>query len=132
VVQRRRVGVTGGVGEVHVVHAVDGHDVEVDVGHLEAGDHQPDPGGGEGRHLRLADALGDAQQVGVEIGIEVEPVVDLLDRHHQGVAVPQRVDRQEGHAAVVAPHEAPGQLALDDLGEDRRHGPECASPSLGA
>ena len=39
------VGVGAGVGvrEVEMGHGRDGHDVDVDVGHLEAGDHQAHP-----------------------------------------------------------------------------------------
>ncbi len=62
-----------------------------------------------------ADALGDGDpRWALVLGIEVEPVVDLLDRHHQRVARPQRSDGEEGDAPVVAPHEPAGELAVDD------------------
>ncbi len=50
-------------------------------------------------------------------------MVDLLDRHHEGVAVVKRCDREEGHADVVAPDEAPRKLTVDDAREDARHRP---------
>ena len=31
------------------------------------------------------------------------------------------IDRQKRHAEVVSPHEAPGELTVDDAGEERRH-----------
>ena len=40
----------------------------------------------------------------------------------QGVTGRDRVDRQEGDAPVVLPDEVTGDLAVDDLGEDGRHG----------
>jgi hypothetical protein len=49
-------------------------------------------------------------------------VVDLLDRHHQDVAGSGGGDGEEGHHPVVAPHEAPGDLAVDDAGEQGGHG----------
>ena len=55
-------------------------------------------------------------------GIAVDPVVELLDRHHQGVAAGHRVDRHEHDAAVVAPDERAGDLAVDDPGEHGGHG----------
>ena len=84
------------------------------------GDDQPDPRAGRTRLLLgPADGLGHRHEVGGELGVEVDPVVDLGDGHHEGVAGRERVDRQEGHAAVVAPHEAAGELAVDDPGEER-------------
>ena len=56
-VHLRRVGIAGRVGEVEVVDPADRHDVEVDVGDLEAGDHQADTGRGEGGLLGPADVL---------------------------------------------------------------------------
>ena len=51
----------------------------------------------------------------------VDPVVDLVDRHDQGVADGERIDRHERHAAIVAVHEGARDLAVDDAGEDGRH-----------
>jgi hypothetical protein len=51
----------------------------------------------------------------------VEPVVHLRDGHDEGVAGRDRVDGEERHHLVVPPHEPAGDLALDDLGEERRH-----------
>ena len=77
------------------------------MGDLESGDHQPD-----GRLEPLledpADLVEDGHEVVHEVGVEVDPVIDLLDRHDQRVARLKRVDRQEGHRPVVPPHESSG------------------------
>jgi hypothetical protein len=100
--------------------------VQVGVGHLEAGDHHPDAGGGEGRLLGPAHGLGHPHAVGGQVGVEVDPVVDLLDGHHQGVAGRERGDGEERHHPVVPPHEPARELAVDDAGEDAGHGPMMA------
>ena len=119
----------GRVGEVEVVHAAHRDDVEVQVGHLQPGDHQCHP-----RRFVLGledrtDRLGDAHQVGVQVGWCVEPVVELVERHHQGVAGLERVDAEEGDRTLVPPDEVAGELAVDDAREDGRHGPD-ATPGL--
>jgi hypothetical protein len=43
-----------------------------------------------------------------QVRLEVEPVVHLLARHHEGVAGLEGLDGQEGHGLRVAPHEAAG------------------------
>jgi hypothetical protein len=96
--------------------------VDVRVGHLVAGDHDADPLGGERRPLREADDPGDLEQVGDELGVTVDPVVELGDRDDQRVAASERVDRHEHDAPVVAPDERAGDLAVDDPSEDRGHG----------
>jgi hypothetical protein len=65
--------------------------------------------------------LRDDEQVPGELGVEVDPVVDFLARHHEHVARPHRLDRQERHDAWVPPDEAAGELARDDAAEDRGH-----------
>jgi hypothetical protein len=106
---------------VQVGFRVDRDDVEVGVGDLHPGDDQADPCRGEGQLLGLADALRHGHQVGGEVAVEVDPVVDLGDGHHEGVAAAERGDREEGHAVLVAPDEPAGQLTVDDAGEDRGH-----------
>jgi hypothetical protein len=85
-------------------------------------DHQhPDPAGPERLLQRRPDVLGHRPEVGVQIVGDVDPVVDRLDRHDQRVAGGQGGDREERHHSVVPPHEPPGELAVDDPGEDRGH-----------
>src|SRR5438270_721896 len=71
-----------------------------------------------GRTAELGDGI---TMTGEERGIEVDPVVDLLARHHQGVARAQRPVGEEDHATVVLPDEPCRQPAFDDLRKDRRH-----------
>ena len=65
------------------------------------------------------------------VGREVDPVVDLGARHHERVTGPQRRDREERDAHVVAPDERAGQLAVDDAGEDRGHRPSLSGGRSG-
>src|SRR6266849_4684248 len=60
--------------------------------------------------------------MGGQRGVEVQPVIDLGARHHQGMPGPQRMNGRERHALVIAPDEATGQLAIDDPGENGGHG----------
>ena len=68
------------------------------MGHLVADDQHADAAGVERRHLRLADGLRHLEEVRGELGVEVDPVVDLGAGHHQRVAGVHRVDREERHA----------------------------------
>jgi hypothetical protein len=94
----------------------------VDVWHLEARDHQADARGVEHLPLRVADCVRDAHEVRDRIGIEVGPLVDLVDRHHERVTRRQRAHVEEGDSSIVPPQEAARDLAGDDAGEDGRHG----------
>ena len=58
---------------------------------------------------------------------DVLPIVDLGARHDESVSLRHRRDRQEGHDVVVFVDEAPGYLAVDDLGEDGSHTNEATS-----
>lgn len=111
-----------GSAEIEVALVSDRDHVEVGVGDLHPGDDHPDPCGREGCLLRLADRLGDHHEVSSEIGFQIEPVIDLVSGHHEGVTGAYRSDRHEGDAAVVSPHEASRDLTIDDAGEKRSHG----------
>lgn len=117
-IQLLAVDIDGGIGEVEIVHAVDGDEMYVEMGHLEPGDHQTDPSRREDPLDCLGDRLRDLEEVVPEIGWAIGPEINLLSGHDQGVARPQRVDRQEGDAAVVTPDKRAGDLSLDDLRED--------------
>ena len=110
-------------------HRVRRDHVDVGVRHLVAGDDHPDPLAPERSLLRQTDHPRHLEEVGDEVGRGIDPVVDLLDRHHQHVPMSQRVDGEEGDAAVVAPHERPGDLAGDDPAEDCRHVREGRFPA---
>ena len=114
------IDVGGGVGEAELRHRRGRDHVDVRVGHLVAGDDHPDPLAAERRPLgaRRSSRV-TSNRWAVRSGGRVDPVVDLLDRHDQGVTGGQRVDRHEHDAAVVAPDERAGDLAVDDPGEDR-------------
>lgn len=117
------VSVHGGrrVGEVQIRDTVHRHQVEVQMGHLEAGDHQPDPLGIKSSLDGRPDAAGDIEQVSRQVRWTVDPVVDLLDRHNQGVTVPEGIDGHEGDTTLVTPDDRSGNLAFDDPGEDGGH-----------
>ena len=60
-------------------------------------------------------------EVGREVGLEVDPVVDLGDGHHERVARAQRGDRQEGDAARrratrTGPGSSPSMMRVKMLG----------------
>ncbi len=101
--------------------------MKVGVRDLVADDHHADAPRVERLLLRLADGLRHREQVTGEDGIEVDPVVDFPPGHDERVARVHRRDRQDPDALRIAPHEDAGDLAIDDLREDRRHG--CRLPS---
>ena len=55
-----RIGVGVGLGEIQMVHAIDGYDVDVNMGDFETGHQEADSTGGEGRLLGDSDSVGDA------------------------------------------------------------------------
>src|SRR5260370_38261180 len=95
--------------------------------YFEARQHQPDARRLESSHLRPSDRLGYLCQVAEQIGVQVDPVIDLLSRDHQRVAGAQRAIGQENDTVVVLPHESRRQLAGDYAGETDRHRLEVRS-----
>lgn len=82
-----RVGVVGirsaiHRGEVEVMEAIDGGDVEMNVGNVETDDHHPYSGRREDRHLGLADRLGDHGEMGGDIGRKIGPLIDFEPGNH--------------------------------------------------
>src|SRR3954451_21758481 len=112
----------GCIGEGELPHVVRGDDVNVCVRHFVAGDDQADSFAVERPLLRLSDQMADREEVRREVVGGIDPVIDLLDRHDERVAAREWVDRHEHDAAIVAVDEAGWDLAVDDAGEDRRHG----------
>ena len=111
-------GIRIGVRERQLGDRVEGHHVEMHVRDLVAGDDHADPARSQRGHLRPPDRLRHLEQVRREGGLEIDPVVDLGPRHDERVAGVHRVDRQEDHALLVAPHEHAGDLTVDDPRED--------------
>jgi MFS family permease len=72
--------------------------------------------------LREADALArHYQMLGQDLG-KINPVINLGAGHDQDMARRHRVDRQEADAVFVTPNKRAGDFAIDDSGEDGRHG----------
>ena len=67
------IGVGVGLPEVEVLHPVDGHHVDVDVGHLEAGDQHAHASRRQGDLLGSAHGVGDAHEMRGGVGIEGVP-----------------------------------------------------------
>ena len=127
-VERGTVRIGVGKREVEIGLTRDGDGVQVYVRHFQPRDDQPDPFAREGLALRLADGLGDLHEVRRKVGLEVEPIVDFDTGHDQCVSRPDGIDREEGDGVRVAPHETPGELAVDDPSEQGRHVEVSSSP----
>ncbi len=113
-IQICRIRVRLGVGDVEIVHVPHRHEVPVQVGNLQAGDHHPYLRGREGRVQRPAQITSHGREVGDEPRFGIDPMIDLVPRDDERVARGQRVDRQERDATVVLPHETCRQVAVDD------------------
>ena len=97
----------------------EGHEVDVGVRHLLADHEHADLGRLVDRRRGPGRSSGrPSTALALSAGVEVDPVVDGLDRHDEGVTGREEGDRQEGHHVVVSPHEPARDLALDDPGED--------------
>ena len=66
--------------------------------------------------------MGDLEDVVAKVRRTVDPVLDLVSWDHERVARLQRIDGQERNTSIVPPHEVAGEVAVDDAGEDARHG----------
>jgi cardiolipin synthase len=71
--------------------------------------------------LGSSDVVGHFEQPSDESGGAVDPVIDLLDRHDEGVPGLDRIDREEHGTLVVSPDEVTRDVAVEDAREDRRH-----------
>ena len=117
-----------GRGEGQVLLGPDRQHMEVQVVDAVAGHNEPGPGHLEDAHLCGADALGDHGQVRHHVIGRVHVGVDLEPWDHEDVPVSVRLNGGEGDADLVRPHETAGDLAGDDLGENRAHGPIVPQP----
>lgn len=125
----RRVGVP----EVEIGHRVDGQDVQMGMGDLEPGDHQPDSSAREGLTLSSTDVVGHHHQMGRDCAVQINPLIDFDLRNHEAMAPVQRPNVDHDHTVVVIPDQAARNLAGNDSREDRRHEPRLGrSPKLGS
>ncbi len=65
--------------------------------------------------------LRNLHEVRQDLGVDVEPVIDLEPRDDEGVTRPQRAIGEECNRVLVLPNEASWQLAGNDAAEDGRH-----------
>src|ERR1700757_395311 len=97
------------------------------MGHFQPGDDHPGALGSERLAHGLADQLAHRHDAGESGTVDVLPLIDLGAWHDQRVALCHRLNRQERDDVVVLVDEAAWQFTVDDLGEDRRHGPSICS-----
>ena len=88
---------------------------------LEPGDEQTHARSVERGFDGTADLLRDVGKMGERCRVHLLPVIDLLARHDQDVALGHRLDGEECDRLAVLPHESTGQFSVDDLGEYRCH-----------
>ncbi len=105
-------------------HAVGRDHVDVRVGHLVAGDDHADALAPERARWARPITRVTSNRWATRPGRGVDPVIDLLDRHHERVAVRQRVDRHERDAAArratrTCPASSPSMIRV----KNRRHAP---------
>ena len=98
-------------------HLVGWHQVNMGVRYLVARNHQPDLFAAEGALLGLGNAAGYLEQVRRQLGRSVDPMIDLLDGYDKRVSWSHWIDRHECNAAIIAMHEGPGNIAVDDHGK---------------
>ena len=82
--------------------------MHVQVGHLEAGDEQARPRCVERRSDGLPDGAGDVHDLVPDLTVDVLPLIHLLARYDQDVALGDRRDGEECDDVVVLPHETSG------------------------
>lgn len=99
-------GKIGGV-RIEVVHPVYRNNMEMGVRHLETGNHQRNPLRFEPEIEGEPDLLRDRHQMVGKLRVEVDPMVDLLARHHQRVPRRQRANGQKRHTQLVLPDKPP-------------------------
>src|SRR5699024_2337870 len=105
---------------VELRHLLCGEQVDVGVRNSETSDDKARARGAISSLDSLTDFLRAAGNMQPGLGIQVGPLINLLNWNDQGVAVPQRLNAQKRHALVSAVHETARQLAVDDLGKYRR------------
>lgn len=115
------------VVQVEVGRAATRPYVDVRVRDLVPLDEQPDPVGVELFALGQPDEAGDPEDVSGDVGIQVDPLVDLRARHDHRVPELKGTDRQERDTDVIGPDEPTGDLAVDDACEQGGHGPNVTT-----
>lgn len=85
---------------------------------LESGDDQSDSIGTKCNTLSERHATADLEDVGVEIGGHVHPVIDRFTRYNQGMSWTNRRDGHEDDTVIVLQGEVSGKFTGDDLREE--------------
>ena len=106
------------IGEIQVRHFLGGNAVQVHVLNLESGDDQSDSIGTKCNTLSERHATADLEDVGVEIGGHVHPVIDRFTRYNQGMSWTNRRDGHEDDTVIVLQGEVSGKFTGDDLREE--------------
>ncbi len=104
--------------------------MEMRVRDLKSRDHQTDSVRLKDFHLCFSNLLGDRHQMGVVFGGEVDPVRDLRHWDNQRVSRPNRIDREESRATLIAIHKVSGPHSGENLGEDSTHVPGLRTSSV--
>ena len=93
----------------------------MNMGYLEAGDHESYPRRAQQPLLHVADGMGDLGQVrGLTRG-EVGPLVDLVAGHDEAVAAGKGTNVEECDTVAVGVDESRRDLAVDDSSEYGGH-----------
>jgi hypothetical protein len=71
--------------------------MEVEMGNLEPGDHEPDAGRVEGTLQGGPDLTRDGEQVVGQLRGAIDPMIDLLLWHDQSMTRAERVDGEKGN-----------------------------------
>lgn len=108
--------------EAEVAGLVEGHKVDVRVGHIDAHHGLADLDAGAHLLEALGDALGEEVQLAEELVVEVEDIVDLLLGDAKHVAAHNGVDVEEGQTVVGLGDTVARDFARDDFAEDACHG----------
>ena len=99
--------------EVHVAFVLEGHEVDVGVGHFEAEHRHSYLAAGEGGFDGTGHALGEEGHLGQFLVVDVKDIVSLFFRYHQGVAPVDGVDVEEREELVVFGYLVSGNFDVD-------------------
>src|SRR5699024_12016598 len=97
-----------GLGKVELRHLLRREQVDVGVRDIETSDDKARARGAVGVLNCLTDFLRDAGNVQPGLGIQVGPLINLLNWNDQGVAVAQWLNAQKRHALVIAVYKTAG------------------------
>ena len=110
------------VAEVEVAGLVEGHEVDVGVGHVDAHDGFADLDAGTDLLEATGHLLGEEVELAEEVVVEVEDVVDFLLGDAEYMSADDRIDVEEGEAPVGLGHTVARDFTGHNLGENAGHG----------